>query len=186
MNNSYAVGEQVYLRPLEQEDAEAIVRWFNDQDVARTLRMWKPMTKGAEAHYLEEVARSEHDVVLGICLRDGDRFVGVTGLHGFELKNRSAMFGILVGEKDLWGKGYGTEATSLIVGVGFGTMNLNRIWLEVFSENERGIRAYEKVGFKREGTLRQTDYREGRWHDSLVMGMLRDEWKPAQPPPASR
>lgn len=183
MNNAYAVGELVYLRPLEPEDAPAVASWFNDQEVARTLRVWKPMAKGAESHYLEEIAKSEHDVVLGICTKDGDRLVGSTGLHGFELKNRSACFGIVVGERDVWGKGYGSEATALAVGVGFGTMNLNRIWLEVFTENARGIRAYEKAGFKREGTLRQTDYREGRWHDSLVMAILREDWKPPRAAP---
>jgi len=61
VNNPYAVGEHVYLRPLEAEDAADIVRWFNDQDVSRTLRMWKPMTKGAEARFLEELASGRRD-----------------------------------------------------------------------------------------------------------------------------
>lgn len=178
MNNPYAVGERIYLRPLEPEDAPTAIRWFNDQDVARTIRMWHPLTQGVEARYIEELARSEHDVLLGICTRE-DQLIGVVGLHGFELKNRCGQFGIVIGEKEQWAKGYGTEATRLMVGVGFGTINLHRIWLEVFVENERGVRAYEKVGFKREGLLRQAEYREGRWHDCLFMAILREEWKPA-------
>ena len=61
----------------------------------------------------------------------------------------------------------------------FRTLNLNRIWLHVFEFNERALRAYEKVGFVREGVLRQDVFREGRYWNTVVMGILRDEWLPA-------
>jgi [ribosomal protein S5]-alanine N-acetyltransferase len=73
-------------------------------------------------------------------------------------------------------KGYGSEATRLLVRHGFETLNLHRIWLHVYEYNERGIRAYERVGFQREGVLRQDRFYEGRYWNTLVMGILREEW----------
>lgn len=90
------------------------------------------------------------------------------------------MFGIVIGEKDCWGKGYGTEVTRLMVWHGFQNLNLNRIWLNVYDFNPRGIRAYEKAGFKKEGALRQAMYAEGKYHDTFVMGILREEWEAGQ------
>src|SRR5262249_47639304 len=112
-----------------------------------------------------------------IAVRATDALVGVTGLHQTDLRNRHASFGIVIGEKEAWGRGYGTEATALLVRHAFETLNLNRVWLHVFEDNERGIRAYEKVGFQKEGRLRQDTFREGRYWDTFVMGILREEWQ---------
>jgi RimJ/RimL family protein N-acetyltransferase len=116
------------------------------------------------------------DVHLGIALRESDRLVGATGLHHTDLRNRHAAFGIVIGEKDFWGKGLGSEATRLVVGYAFGTLNLNRVWLEVYEYNPRAARVYEKAGFRVEGRLRQDTFRDSRYWDTLVMGILRDEW----------
>lgn len=176
MKNPYVIGEKIFLRPLEESDAPLLVRWFNDPEVIRTLRSWRPVTLTTEIEHLQKMARSQDDLVLGISLHD-DRLIGVTGLHGFDPKNRAAMFGIVIGETNEWGKGFGTEATALIAGHGFETMNLHRIWLEVYADNLRGIRAYEKAGFIREGLARQTVWRDGRWHDCVLMGLLQEEWR---------
>ncbi|HEY3449899.1 MAG TPA: GNAT family protein [Myxococcales bacterium] len=166
MNDPSAVGDHLYLRPLDQDDAQAVVPWFEDQDVSSmTPSVREPTT------FLQEIARSEQDVSLGICTKDGDRLIGLAGLHGVDMEGRSAMFGIVIGEKEHWGKGYGTEATALVVDLGFGRMNLQRIWLEVLAANERGIRAYEKVGFRREGGPGPSG--------SLVMAIAREDWKAA-------
>ena len=87
-----------------------------------------------------------------------------------------AEFGIFLGGPDEWGKGYGQEATRLVVGWGFEALALNRIWLHVHADNERGIHAYEKVGFRTEGLLRQPAWREGRFVDVVSMAVLREEW----------
>jgi RimJ/RimL family protein N-acetyltransferase len=83
----------------------------------------------------------------------------------------------LIGDKGHWRKGYATEATQLMVNHAFDTLNLNRVQLDVFSFNKRAIQVYERVGFVCEGTLRQTQYNNGAYHDDIVMSVLRDEWK---------
>jgi RimJ/RimL family protein N-acetyltransferase len=177
MVNPFLVGASIYLRPLERADAPAFVTWLNDPDVARFLRAYRPMSLRAEEEFIDGIGKGE-DIGLAIALRDGDRLIGGTGLHEIEQRCRRAQFGIFIGDREHWGKGYGTEATRLMVGYAFETLNLNRVWLQVYEYNSRGVRSYEKVGFRREGVLRQDTFRDGRYWDTIVMGILRQEWKP--------
>ena len=176
MKNPFLIGTNVYLRALERADAPALVPWFNDPEVTRTLAIQRPVNLQSEEEFLARIYESEHDLVLGIMVKEHDAFIGVTGLHRMDFRNRHACFGISIGDTTAWGNGYGTEATSLMVQHAFETLNLNRVWLHVFDTNERGLRAYEKVGFKPEGVLRQEVYRDGRYANVTVMGLLREEW----------
>jgi RimJ/RimL family protein N-acetyltransferase len=176
MKNPFLIGAKVYLRPLEREDAPLLVPWFNDPDVTRTLRRYRPQTLRDEEAFLEKVTQSEHDLALGVVVRETDRLIGGTGLHQIDFKNRSCAFGISIGEKGEWGKGYGTEAAWLVVKHAFETLNLNRVWLHVYEYNQRARRSYEKLGFRQEGVLRQDCYCEGRYWDTIVMAILREEW----------
>lgn len=178
MKNPFLIGTKVYLRPLEREDAPLFVPWVNDTEVTRTLEaLYRPINLQTEVDFIERMYKSEHDIVFGIAVRETDALIGATGLHQMDFKNRRTSFGIFIGDKQEWGKGYGTEATTLITGYAFETLNMNRVWLHVYAYNERGVRAYERVGFKREGVLRQDRYHEGRYWDTIVMGILREEWE---------
>jgi [ribosomal protein S5]-alanine N-acetyltransferase len=180
VKNPYLVGSTVYLRPLEREDAPLIVPWFNDREVTRTLHFRRPVNLQFEEEFIAKAYQDEHKLVLGIAVRADDRLIGTAGLHEIDFKNRHASFGLSIGEKSEWGKGYGTEVTRLLVEHAFGSLNLNRVWLEVHADNLRGRRAYEKVGFREEGILRQEQYREGRYWDTIVMAILREEWEARQ------
>src|SRR5262249_17064979 len=162
-----------YLRPLERADAPVLLPWFNDPEVTRTLVHRGPLNLRDEEAFLDRVGQSEHDLALGVVVRATDQLAGATGFHFMDFRNRTCSFGTRMGEKSEWGKGYGTEATALMVQYAFDTLNLNRVWLHVYEYNQRGLRAYEKVGFKREGVLRQECYREGRYWDTIVMAILR-------------
>jgi RimJ/RimL family protein N-acetyltransferase len=111
-----------------------------------------------------------------ICLLADDRAIGTAGLHGVDEVNGSAEFGIAIGEKDEWDKGYGTDALRAICDFGFGALRLERISLMVYPGNARGRRAYEKAGFTMEGTLRHAHFADGHHEDVHVMSLLRGEW----------
>jgi RimJ/RimL family protein N-acetyltransferase len=177
VNNPYLIGPTVYLRPLEPEDARTVAGWFNDPEVNRFLRSYRPLTRAAEEDFLRRLGESSSDLGLGVVTRADDRLLGVAGLHQIDVRNRHAALGIALGVKEAWGKGHGTETTRLLVRHAFRTLNLNRVWLHVYEYNARGVRAYEKVGFRLEGRLRQDTFRDGRYWDTLVMGLLRDEWQ---------
>jgi [ribosomal protein S5]-alanine N-acetyltransferase len=178
MQNAYLIGEKVYLRPFEKEDARFAAPWFNDPEVTRTILIYRPVSVKFEEEFLEKLNQSEHDLVLGIAIKATDKLIGGTGFHQIDFRSRHTAFGITIGDKAEWGKGYGTQATRLMVNHAFKSLNLHRVWLHVYEFNERAIRIYESVGFKREGVLRQECFREGRYWNTIVMGILREEWQP--------
>lgn len=181
MKNPFLVGRQVYLRPLEISDAEAMAPWMNDREVVRTLQTMRPVTEESERSFIERVSRSDTDVATAIMTRAGDRFIGTAGLMHINWRERHAGYGISIGDKSCWGRGFGTETTRLLTAHAFETLNLNRVWLHVYEFNLGAIRAYEKAGYQREGVLRQATYVEGRYHDVHVMAILREHWKPERP-----
>lgn len=165
-------GDQVYLRAIEESDTELCYRWINDPEVTRYLLAgaW-PISRLAEQGWIERAARGENpnDRALAICLVDGDRHIGNLGLHRIDWVSRTAHLGILIGEPDCWGKGYGSDAIRAALGFAFGRLNLRKICLTVFDFNSRARRAYEKCGFALEGCLRSQHYKDGHYVDELVM-----------------
>jgi len=176
VQNPFSIGSKVYLRPLDLADAPTLTAWLNDPEVTRYLLLHRPLMLLAEEAFLRKLSESERDIVLGIVAREPEQFIGVTGLHQLDARNRHVQFGITVGEKSAWGKGYGTEATRLMVRYAFDTLNLNRVCLHVHEYNERAVHVYQKVGFRMEGRLRQETFRDGRYWDTFVMAVLREEW----------
>jgi RimJ/RimL family protein N-acetyltransferase len=115
-------------------------------------------------------------VAYAIHVRLTDRLIGLTTFSSLDPDNGSVLFHITLGERDVWGQGYGTEAASLMLAHAFERLGLHRVGLSVFSFNERAIRSYEKAGFRIEGRLRDAIARDGRYWDEIQMGALRPEW----------
>lgn len=176
MEAPFLVGEKVYLRPLGEGDLDRCWRWINDPEVRRYLGAWRPMSREQEQEWLRNVYTSPNNVQLAIVLREGNRHIGNLGLHGINWRSGSSELGILIGEPELWGWGYGPEAIRLLLAYAFDTLRLNRVELRVHAYNTRAIRAYEKSGFREEGRLRAAHFLSGRYHDTLVMALLASEW----------
>jgi len=181
MKNPYLVSDRLYYRPLEREDAAAVQPWINDPEVRPFVRQHRPMTLQGEVQFIERVTTDETSISLLIVRRDGDVPIGVTALFMIDHRHRKADFGISIGDKSCWRQGYGQEATRTIVDYGFATLNLNRIGLYVFEYNPRAIRCYEKAGFVQEGVMRQEQYDNGRYWNTIVMSILRDDWSKTHP-----
>ena len=174
------VGKNVRLRALEKSDLPNCVRWLNDRDVTQFLLHNSPMSMAAEEKWFEhqQTIPPTNGQVLAIeVLVEGQWvYIGNTGLHQIDSIIREAEFGIFIGEKQFWNKGYGREATLLTLKLGFEDLNLNRIYLYVFESNPRGIAAYKAAGFVQEGLLREAMYKNGKYINVLVMSVLRSEW----------
>ncbi|MCY1081488.1 GNAT family N-acetyltransferase [Archangium lansingense] len=178
MQTPFLLGPRLYFRPVERDDAPRLAAFVNHPDVRRNLLVHRPMNTAQEVSFVDALTASQRDVLFAIVLRDGDRMIGTCGLHDMDFRSRRATFGMLIGEPSEWHKGYGSETTRMVLDYGFGTLNLNRIDLQVLEHNVAGIRAYEKAGFRHEGVLRQHHYVDGAYVDTLMMGILRSEWKP--------
>lgn len=172
-------GERLRLRAAEKEDLSRFVCWLNDPDVRQFLLMNLPLSMADEERWFEQMQAqpaSEHVLVIEAKMGQDWLPIGNTSLMNIDWVNRSAEVGIFIGEKSFWNQGYGRETMRLMLKHGFETLNLNRIWLRVFENNPRGIRAYERAGFQHEGRMRQALYQSGRYFDVLIMSVLRDEW----------
>lgn len=169
---------RIYLRPAERADLPTFVRWFGDGEATRYLMIRAPFSQAMEEKWFDGMAerQGKSDYHFVICLLADGRPIGTVGLHGLDLENGSAEFGITIGEKAEWDKGYGTEALQAISDFGFGALRLERIDLEVYAPNARARRSYEKAGFVVEGTLRRAHFLEGEHVDVVIMSQLRDEW----------
>lgn len=168
-------GDRIYLRAVETTDLDACLRWINDPEVTRYLMVGTfPISRLAEQGWVERAARGEspRDRHFAICLIDGDRHIGNAGLHGIDWPNRVAELGIMIGEKDCWSQGLGTDVMRTLVDFSFQQINLRRLFLRVYGHNHRAIRCYEKAGFQHEGRLRAHTFKEGRYVDDLFMGIF--------------
>lgn len=174
------IGERIRLRAMRRDDLPLFVEWFNDPEVTRGLMHTLPLSLEDEEDWFDGARKKpmeEHPLTIEIPAQEGWELVGNCGLFGIDWRIRSAEFGIVIGAKEHWNKGYGTEALGLMIQHGFNTLNLNRIELRVYEDNLRAIRAYEKAGFVQEGKLRQGHYHDGEYLDVYLMSILRSEWQ---------
>ncbi|QAA76215.1 MAG: hypothetical protein BIP78_0449 [Candidatus Bipolaricaulis sibiricus] len=158
-------GARVALRPVAAGDRPLLRRWFGDRElrgfIGRQPAVGPRSGQGADPH----------DAQFLILLWDGQRPIGVCGLFGISWIERTAEVGILLGEKDTWGHGYGPEALRVLVDHARDELGLSRISLCVHATNTRAIRAYEKVGFVVEQRLTVGRWLFGRGVEILVMAL---------------
>ncbi|UNK17492.1 GNAT family N-acetyltransferase [Paenibacillus sp. N3/727] len=170
-------GERVYLRPIGQDDAEGYFRMLFNPEVRRLTGTQHSFTLEGVRRFIEGKSADDSTVLLLIALSDTDEVIGDIALQDIDHVNRNANVRIAIDSDNHKGKGYGPESIRLLIEYGFGVLNLHRIELQVFAYNERAIKAYEKVGFSREGVQRDALYYNHQYHDSIMMSILADEYR---------
>jgi diamine N-acetyltransferase len=177
-------GERIRFRAIDRDDLLTFVKWLNDPEVRHGIGIYLPFSMADEEDWFEAMQKrpaSEHNLAIEVkeLTPQGDeswKLIGSCGFFNLDPRIRCSEFGIMIGDKSYWDKGYGTEAVRLLMKHGFQTFNLNRIYLRVLETSLRAIRAYEKAGFTHEGRQRQADFRDGMYIDLLVMSMLHSEF----------
>jgi RimJ/RimL family protein N-acetyltransferase len=174
-------GKLIELRPVQRADISYFLQWFNDPEVTQYLMMYLPMTEMAEQKFIEDLdsqpAGTNAFFVIEAIEGEKRRPIGSLNLHNINPKDHNATFGIAIGDKNYWGKGYGTEAAALIIRYGFEQLNLHRISSGAWSFNARSIKMHLKLGFKEEGRRREAVFKNGAYCDEVIFGLLRDEWQ---------
>jgi RimJ/RimL family protein N-acetyltransferase len=171
-------GERVFLRSAEPEDAELVYRWH--QDIAlRRLGGDPPRSlarlRRRSAALLEEEGASVFSFL--ICRLDDGQPIGRMDLFEIDRLNGSAAVGVEIGERAMWGRGYGTDAVNALLDFAFAELRLERVWLGTASNNMRAQRSYAKSGFVEEARLRNAYTERGAMVDEVRMSILRDEWR---------
>ena len=169
-------GELVLLRPRVDDDLALFARWHGNPDVRHWLHMSEMPTQTLETERQRwQIARNDPTRVSFVIETLDGVPIGNIVLIGVDAAHRRAELGIAIGDKEHWGRGYGTDAIRVILRFAFEVLNLRRVELITDIDNERGIRAYEKCGFVREGVLRAKRMRYGEPLDMLIMSVLRED-----------
>ena len=174
-------GELVRLSSLDADElSKAFSRWGRDSEFKRLLDSGAPKLSSQKAvqkwleKEIEEQSVNQH--WFSIRALEDNKLLGDIDLFVVNWSSRDAFVGLGIGEREFWGKGYGTDVMRVMLRYAFTEVNLNRVTLNVFEYNPRAIRSYEKAGFRHEGRERQVLNKEGRRWDMVYMGILREEW----------
>ena len=178
----FLVGDRLYLRPVERADLARIRKWANDPQIRRLTAEVRPMTVAAADRFYDKVQNDEDRVWFVIVLCEGDRVIGEAGLLRIFPPWRTTDLTLIIGEPDAWGQGYGTEAITLLLDYAFGCLNIHRVAVGVVGFNQRALRFYECVGFRREGIQRDGYFYDHQNHDFVMMSLLADEFRASRQP----
>jgi len=172
-------GRLVSLRRHVATDQESFVRWYQDAEIAEMLRHdLSPLTANQARGYFDSIIlpATRRGTCWAIELTGTGRLIGSTAVVDIDERKRSSLFRLLIGEKDTWGNGFGTEATDLVMAEAFLKLGLDRVNLEVFQHNPRARRAYERVGFRQTGQHVEWVARAGRQIEVIEMVLTRQHW----------
>jgi RimJ/RimL family protein N-acetyltransferase len=172
------IGELVAIGPMRRDLLPLYSRWANDFDVMATVTpTLRPLTLESEQAWYDRAVADDHLTRFTLYVRNGFRPIGTTQLAAIDHMNRTAMYGIMIGERECWGHGYGTEATRLTLEYAFTGLGLHNVMLSVRSWNTRGIRAYTRAGFREIGRRRESVRVAGEAFDEVLMDCLASEFK---------
>jgi diamine N-acetyltransferase len=172
------VGDLVALGPMRRDLLSLYQRWVNDFTAVRNLGIPPvPMSLEAETNWYDGITTAgNREIPFTIYERVSLRPIGTMGLHAVDYRNRTAEFGIMIGEVDARGRGFGTEATRLMLDYAFTALGLNNVMLRVFDYNFAGLRAYQKAGFREFGRRRESILTAGTLRDVIFMECLASEF----------
>jgi RimJ/RimL family protein N-acetyltransferase len=172
------VGKKCYLSPPSVEDAEKWTEWDNDLEVTIPMgeEAYTPFSVDKTREIITNVIKKQ-DHIFSIVELQTEKCIGRCMLFAMDQVDRRAMLGIAIGDKSYWNKGYGQDATRLLLDYGFNLLGLNSIMLGVYSFNKRAINCYKRIGFREIGKRRQARIIGGKKYDVILMDILGEEFR---------
>ena len=166
-------GSLVRLAPLRDQDSEPLFDWINDRELVVLNAPFEPVEWDDHRRWFERIRNADDVEIFGIRRQADDALIGSCQLNRIDRERRRASLQIRIGERDAWGKGFGTEAVRLLVEHAFEDLELERVELDVFAHNERAVRTYRKVGFREQGVRKGGAVIEGESVDVVEMAIER-------------
>lgn len=168
---------RIYLRALEPEDAKISMHWRNDREIQSMVGGPSYFVSlERENKWVMDSIFDENRIVLGICLKKNNKYIGNVMLQQVDWINRTGRVPILLGDKNEWGKGYATEARMMMLHFAFFERGLHRISAEILEDNIASIQLHKRCGFVEEGVLRSAIYKNGEYKNVVVMGVLQEDF----------
>lgn len=165
----------IYLRLMDEEDTDLIIRWRNTDFVRRNFIYQKPFTRQGHKAWTKEMIDTGKAVQFMIYVKDTGKPVGSVYLRDIDHDHHKAEYGIFIGEKEALGKGFGTQAAEMMIRYGFEELKLHKVMLRVLAENLPARKSYEKAGFVQEAYLKDEVFLENRYKDVIYMAVIGGE-----------
>ena len=165
-------GKLVTLRAMERGDLAKSRRWVNDAQITPLIGRALPVSDLEHERWFARIMENEKTVMFAVETKKGKRHIGIIWLWNIDYRNRKAEARIIIGNKRYWGKGYGQEALGLLVNFAFQSLNLKKVYAHVLKDNLRAVKAFEKLGFFREGDLKGEFFINGGYRDACRMGLI--------------
>jgi RimJ/RimL family protein N-acetyltransferase len=169
-------GKKIQLVPLESNDLARSRSWANNAFLSSKMLRVLSVTQREQEKWYQDIVQNPSKIVFAIKTLDSKEHIGNAGLYHIDWIHRRAEFWILIGEQNFWAQGIGTEAVSLMKWYAFKNINLNKLYLNVGADNHEAIALYKKLNFIQEGILREHYYIQGKYLDTITMGILRADY----------
>lgn len=170
--------KRIVLKSKKVSEAGQYLTWLKDPLVGKYLSAdYTKLTLKKEKEYLRKIRKDKNNLTWSIYTKKGIH-IGTVGFDKLDLKqSKKALLGIVIGNKDYWGQGYCQEAIKTVLAFGFNKLKLNRVELSVFIGNAGALKCYIKSGFKKEGLKKKSVFRNGKYLDEIIMGILKSDYK---------
>ncbi|WP_342542139.1 GNAT family protein [Paenisporosarcina sp. FSL H8-0542] len=166
------LGKRVQLIPLDRESFELTLKWVNDPSIRMFTGAKFPVSTYEHEEWFKAKIMDKYNKTFAIQIRESNKIIGLVGNNEYDSINRTTYPFIYIGEKDIQGKGIGQEAFSLIIDFCFEVLNVRRVYGYLFEYNSASRNMLEKCGYELEGMLKEHWYKDGEYHNVLVMGRI--------------
>lgn len=173
----FLTGRKIDLRPLNKADVPLLTRWVNDPEVREFVSFDLPRTERQEEDWVSALGSDDKNICFGITTKAGI-LIGVMSFHQINWRDRCATTGAMIGAKEYWGQGYGTDAKMTLLDYAFNTLNLHKICSAVIAYNKRSLRYSLHCGYKIEGRRKKHIFKKGRYWDLIELGLFKKDWLP--------
>ncbi len=177
MHNPFLVGKQIYLRPVKIADASIIQEWHNDPELRKVARAGeRPTTLKQEKEDIKTAYNTKDEAYLMVIKKSNNKEIGFMRGNCLTSSSKNVWLRMIIGDKNAWGKNYAADALQCFLRWLFYELNMHRVTCETYATNRRAIRFFEKIGFKKEGVIREAHYIDSKYHDIISFGLLKNEF----------
>ncbi|MDO8523329.1 MAG: GNAT family protein [bacterium] len=163
---------RLILKPLKKGDIGNIMNWVNDPEIVKNFQNFKGFTRSEELKFIKKILKSKNDRVFSIFRRSDGKYIGQCAINQISPQNKLGRFGIFI-TKENWGNGFAEEAIGHLLHIAFSKLKLHKVWGVCWVTNKKAWHIYQKLGFKKEGILKDEYYWHGRYHDLIRMTVIK-------------
>ena len=177
LDRPFLVGEKIYLSPLDMDHVNAnYLNWINDEEVIKFLDIKLPTTLDQLENYVKAILNSPNNIFFAIIEKETNKHIGNVKIGPIDWVHRTANYGLMLGVKSTWGKGYASEAFKLLLKYVFKKINLHKLWGIAVDSHIASIKANQKAGFKIEGKLKEHLFKDGKYVDGVIVSLTSEEY----------